>query len=76
MLPIISMMNRLMRSIKKKNCQPLLLSILVQHLDSLVGDGADVTILQKWKRQPVKKKHTRWSTLERRRQLHIDPDEF
>jgi hypothetical protein len=45
-------------------------------LDSLVGDGDDVSVLQKWKRQPVKKKHTRWSTLERRRQLHIDPDEF
>jgi hypothetical protein len=29
MLPIISMMNRLMRSYKKKNCQPLLLSSLV-----------------------------------------------
>jgi hypothetical protein len=45
-------------------------------LDSLDGDGADVTILQKQKRQPVKKKRTRWSTLERRRQLHIDPNEF
>jgi hypothetical protein len=45
-------------------------------LDSLVRDGADVTILQKWKRQPVKKKCTRWSTFEQRRQLHIDPVEF
>jgi hypothetical protein len=45
-------------------------------LDFLVGDGADVTILQKRKRRPVKKKRTRWSTLERRSQLHIDPDEF
>jgi NADH:ubiquinone oxidoreductase subunit 6 (subunit J) len=32
MLPIISMTNRLIRSIKKKNCQNLLLSSLVQHL--------------------------------------------
>jgi hypothetical protein len=45
-------------------------------LDSLIGDGADVTVLQKWKRQPVKKKHTRWYTLEWRRQLYIDTDEF
>jgi hypothetical protein len=45
-------------------------------LDSLVGDGADVTVLQKRKRQPVEKKRTRWSTLERRRQLHIDPNVF
>jgi hypothetical protein len=45
-------------------------------LHSLVGDGVDVTVLHKRKRQPVKKKCTRWSTLERRRQLHIDPDEF
>jgi hypothetical protein len=45
-------------------------------LDSLVGDDDDVTILQKQKRQPVKKKRTRWSILERRRQLHIDPSEF
>jgi hypothetical protein len=43
---------------------------------SLVGDGANVTILQKQKRQPVKKKPTRWSSLEWRRQLHTDPDEF
>jgi hypothetical protein len=28
-------------------------------LNSLVGDGADVTVLQKWKRQPKKKKRTR-----------------
>jgi hypothetical protein len=45
-------------------------------LDSLVGDGADVTILQKWKQQSLKKKTTRWSALEWRRQLHIDPNEF
>jgi hypothetical protein len=45
-------------------------------LDSLVGDGADVTVLRKWKRQPVKKKCTRWSNLEWRRQLHIDLNEF
>jgi hypothetical protein len=45
-------------------------------LDSLVGDGADVTVLRKWKRQPVKKKRTRWSNLEWRRQLHIDLNEF
>jgi hypothetical protein len=45
-------------------------------LDSLIGDGADVTVLQKRKRQPVKKKHTRWYTLEWRRQLYIDTDEF
>jgi hypothetical protein len=45
-------------------------------LDSLVGDGVDVTVLQKRKQQPVKKKRTRWSTLEWRRQLCIDPDEF
>jgi hypothetical protein len=45
-------------------------------LDSLIGDGANVTVLQKRKRQPVKKKHTRWSTLEWRRQLYIDTDEF
>jgi hypothetical protein len=45
-------------------------------LDSLVGDGDDVTVLQKWKWQLVKKKRTRWSTLEWRRQLYIDPDEF
>jgi hypothetical protein len=34
-------------------------------LDSLVGDGADVTVLQKRKQQLVKKKCTRWSTLDR-----------
>jgi hypothetical protein len=45
-------------------------------LDSLVGDGADVIVLQKRKRQPVKKKHTRWSTLEWWRQLYIDTNEF
>jgi hypothetical protein len=45
-------------------------------LDSLVGDGADVTVLLKRKRQPVKKKSTRWSALEWRRQLYIDLDEF
>jgi hypothetical protein len=45
-------------------------------VDSLVGDGDDVTILQKRKRQSVKKKPTWWSALERRRQLHTDPDEF
>jgi hypothetical protein len=45
-------------------------------LDSLVGDGADVTILQKWKWQPMKNNCTRWSNLERRRQLYITPDEF
>jgi hypothetical protein len=39
-------------------------------LDSLVGDGVNVTVLQKWK------KPTWWSALEWRRQLHIDPDEF
>jgi hypothetical protein len=44
--------------------------------DSLDGDGDDVTILQKQKRQPVKKKCTGWSILEWRRQLHIDLDEF
>jgi hypothetical protein len=76
MLPIISMMNMLMRSINKKNYQPLLLSSLMRHSDSLVRDGADVTVLQKQKQQPVKKKPTRWSALEWRRQLHIDPNEF
>jgi hypothetical protein len=45
-------------------------------VDSLVGDGDDVTILQKRKQQSVKKKPTWCSTLERRRQLHTDPDEF
>jgi hypothetical protein len=45
-------------------------------LDSLVGDGADVTVLLKRKWQPVKKKCIVWPTLEWRRQLHIDPDEF
>jgi hypothetical protein len=45
-------------------------------LDSLVGDGVDVTVLQKQKRQPVKKKPTSWSAVEWRRQLHIDPDKF
>jgi hypothetical protein len=45
-------------------------------LDSLVGDGADVTVLQKQKWQLVKKKPTRWSALEWRRQLHIDLDKF
>jgi hypothetical protein len=45
-------------------------------LDSLVGDGDDVIVLQKQKRQPVKKKCARSFTLERRRQLHIDCDEF
>jgi hypothetical protein len=64
MLPIISMMNMLMRSINKKNYQPLLLSSLMRHSDSLVRDGADVTVLQKQKQQPVKKKPTRWSALE------------
>jgi hypothetical protein len=38
-------------------------------IDSIVGDGVVVTILQKRKQQPVEKKRTRWSTLEWRRQL-------
>jgi hypothetical protein len=45
-------------------------------LECLVVDGADVTVLQKQKRQPVKKKCTMWSNIERRRQPHIDPNEF
>jgi hypothetical protein len=65
LLPIVLMMNRLMRSIEPGAAR-----------DSIVGDGADVTVLQKRKRQPMKKKPTRWSALEWKKQLHIDPDEF
>jgi hypothetical protein len=59
--------------------EELLTSLVIEPgatLDSLVGDGVDVTILLKRKRQPVKKKSTRWSALEWRRQLYIDLDEF
>jgi hypothetical protein len=42
---LIMMMNKLMRSIKKKNCQPLLFLSPDVALDSLVKDSVDVTIL-------------------------------
>jgi hypothetical protein len=44
-------------------------------LDSLIRYDVDVIVLLKQKLQPMKKK-TRWSTLERRRHIDIDPDEF
>ena len=44
-------------------------------LNSLVGDRDDVTIPDKWKRQPKKKKVT-WQALGRRRNLSRDADEF
>jgi hypothetical protein len=44
-------------------------------LDSLVGCGDEVTVLQKRKRQPMKKK-ARWPTLGRRGVLDRDADEF